>query len=121
MDRANGKTGEVYVEFFSPKDAQAYITNWALVGKSKIRDRFINVQMSSQEALMGRLFPKAKNVIWNRQVPIVVRPQPPFTGFRSFIDQEELLQMGKLADIATRRVSEAHCSQQSRDKLLTLV
>ena len=120
MERANGKTGEVYVEFFSQADAQACVNDWGHVRRSKVRDRFVHMQMSSQEALMERLFPKARNVTWNGQIPIVAPPQPPFTGFRSFIDHEELLQLEKLVDISVRRVSYLHYSQQSRCESLTL-
>ena len=103
MDRISGKTLEVYVEFFSRSDAQA-VVNKMIHQRDvqhrhiKLGDRHVEVLMSEQGALMEDLFPKAKNVKWNGQTPVIVPPTEPYnTGFKSFITGEELVQMVKHA------------------------
>lgn len=93
-------------------DAQAFV-NKLLFSKEtehrqiKVADRHCTLEVSSQAALMKELFPKAKNVEWNGQVPVISQPGPevPFnSGFKCFISREELLTLAKHAE-SPHRVS----------------
>ena len=104
MERATGKTMDAYVEFFTHADAQAAVSRF-MRGRMeqdrsfRMMDRHVKVELSSQEALMRDLFPKAKNIRWNGQIPIIVPPDGPFnSGFKSFLSGEELHTLTKLVD-----------------------
>lgn len=108
MDRTTGKTMDCYVEFFSYGDAQAAF-NKCLLRSSQLRlgDRVVDVTMSSQDALLSDLFPKAKNVEWQHGRPIIRDSDEPYnSGFKSFVTNEELLQLVSHAE-KPHRVSNA--------------
>ena len=95
---------DAYVEFFSHADAQAAVSKF-MKGRMeqdrsfRMMDRHVKVELSSQEALMRDLFPKAKNVRWKGQIPIIVSSDDPFnSGFKSFLSGEELHTLTKLVD-----------------------
>ncbi|KAL8941368.1 MAG: hypothetical protein Q9211_001853 [Gyalolechia sp. 1 TL-2023] len=95
MDRTTGKTMDCYVEFFSYGDAQAAFNKCLLRGSQlRLGDRVIDVAMTSQDALLAELFPKAKNVEWRNGRPLIRESHEPFnSGFKSFVTNEELLQL----------------------------
>ena len=48
---------------------------------------------------MEAMFPKAKNVEWHMQVPMILEETDPFlTGFTGFLTGEELVMMVKYAE-----------------------
>lgn len=112
MDRTSGKTLDAYVEFLSPMDAQAFVNKLMFSKETehrqiKVADRHCTLEVSSQAALMKELFPKAKNVNWNGQVPVISEPGPAVlfnSGFKCFISREELLTLAKHAE-SPHRVS----------------
>ncbi|KAI4176896.1 MAG: hypothetical protein LQ343_000753 [Gyalolechia ehrenbergii] len=95
MDRTTGKTMDCYVEFFSYGDAQAAFNKCLLRGSQlRLGDRVIDVAMSSQDALLAELFPKAKNVEWRNGRPLIKESNDAFnSGFKNFVTNEELLQL----------------------------
>ncbi|KAL8837859.1 MAG: hypothetical protein Q9170_002377 [Blastenia crenularia] len=95
MDRTTGKTMDCYVEFFSYGDAQAAFNKCLLRGSQlRLADRVVDVSMSSQDALLYELFPKAKNVEWVNGRPVIQESNDPYnSGFKSFVTSEELLQL----------------------------
>jgi len=110
MDRTSGKTLDAYVEFLSHADAFAFATRLnhdkdIKHRQIKVADRHCTVEVSSQAVLMKELFPKAKNVQWNGQIPVISEPVQavPFnSGFKSFISREELLTLVKHAETPQR-------------------
>lgn len=104
MDRATGKTMDCYVEFFSTADAIAVVDRMNSRGRPiKLGhtpvDRVVSVEMSSQEALMKELFPRAKNVNWPNGKPEIYESDEPYnTGFKCFITGEELVMLVKHAE-----------------------
>ena len=55
---------------------------------------------------MKELFPRAKNVQWKGQVPVIVQTDEPFnSGFKAFLTPEELVMMVKHAE-QPQRVSD---------------
>lgn len=103
MDRATAKTMDCFVEFFSSGDAQAVVNKHRRTcddGRHpRLGDRYVEMEMSTQDALMKELFPKAKNVSWPGGDPKIVRNDEPYnSGFKSFITGEELVMMVKHAE-----------------------
>lgn len=105
MERATGKTMDCYVEFVSKDDAQASVNRLVYRGHNHLRlgvppyDRVVSIEMSSQEALMKQLFPRAKNVQWRGGKPTIVESNEPYnTGFKSFLTAEELVMMVRHAE-----------------------
>ena len=104
MDRATGKTMDCYVEFFSAADALAVVDKLNCHGRPlKLGhpplDRMVSVEMSSQEALMKDLFPRAKNVNWPDGKPEIYESNEPYnTGFKCFVTGEELVMLVKHAE-----------------------
>lgn len=104
MDRSTGKTMDCYVEFFSVGDAQATLNKLTSRGHSlKLgtppHDRVVGVELSTQEALLKELFPRAKNVVWRNGKPVIEESTEPFnTGFKAFVTGEELVMMVRHAE-----------------------
>jgi hypothetical protein len=110
VDRASGKTLDAYVEFNSMRDASNIVNKHAQVlinGRySKIGDRPVEIELSSQSALMKEIFPFARGIIWNGAVPELQRPTQgqPWTVFKGFITEEQMTQLVK-ANEAPPKVS----------------
>ena len=104
MDRATGKTMDCYVEFFSKADVQVTINKFKnRPSRPRMHERIVDIEMSSQEELMKELFPKAKNVEWKGQVPMVTQSDEPFnSGFKGFVTGEELVLLVKHAGFPHR-------------------
>jgi len=100
MDRATGKTMNCLVELETPADAADLVTRFtATCPRRKIGDRIARLSVSSQEVLMGTLFPKAVCVVWEGATPVVMPASEEFPeGFRGFCLPEHL--------VATRRWAE---------------
>ena len=95
---------ECFVEFFSYGDASAAV-NKLIRGREqegrhlKLGDRHVDVELSSQEALMKELFPRARNVEWKGARPTIVKSDDPFdSGFKGFLSGEDTVMMVKYAE-----------------------
>ena len=108
MDRLTGKTMDCYVEFFSVGDAQAAVNAKTRAGSIyKLGDRTPIIEMATQDELLAKLFPKAKNIEWDGGVPRVLAPDEPYnSGFKSFVTGEEMVMLSKQAEFPAR-VSES--------------
>ncbi|KAL8690252.1 MAG: hypothetical protein Q9218_004261 [Villophora microphyllina] len=95
MDRPTGKTMDCFVEYFSYGDALASYNRCVARGPNmRLGDRIVNVAMSSQDELMREMFPRAKNCTWRDGRPVITESQEAYnTGFKTFLTNEELLQM----------------------------
>jgi hypothetical protein len=113
-DRASGKTLDAYVEFTTMRDATNVVNKHAQVqvnGRySKIGDRPVEVELSSQASLMQELFPFARGIIWNGAVPELQRPTPgqSWTVFKGFITDEQMTQLLKSNDAPPKVCIENH-------------
>ena len=68
-------------------------------GIHKLGDRTIYIELSTQDALLSALFPKAKNVTWANGEPAVHESNEVYnSGFRSFVTKEELVLLVKYAE-----------------------
>ena len=115
MERNSGKTLDCFVEFYSHGDALATVNKInrlkddPLSRTPKLGDRHVDATISSQEELMAVLFPRAsKAVTWHGQEPILTADKPESSGFRGFLDREDMIMMVKYAS-DPGRVSDTQC------------
>jgi hypothetical protein len=99
MERVTSKTNDAYVEFMSMQAATTAVEKHqksvASGRLSRLGDRPIEVELSSQAALMKDLFPLAKGVRWEGPVPIVLddHPSEPWNCFKGFVSDEEMVSL----------------------------
>jgi hypothetical protein len=96
MERSTAKTMECYVEFLTVADAQAVFNRLSHFQEGgrypRVGNRHVILEMSSQDALLKDMFPRAKNVIWEDGSPRVTPNTDAYsTGFQGFLTSEELL------------------------------
>ena len=112
MDRLTGKTMDCFVELENPKEARYVVShfNRRIAGgrHTKIGDRSVVVEISSQADLMSEMFSRAKNVTWEGAMP-KVNPRADFyyqhvqsTGFNGFLQDEEIVHLVKHAETPQR-------------------
>lgn len=123
MERVTSKTLDCFVEFVNLNEAviavQRFDANKVGGKGSRLGQRHVDVELSSQDELLRELFPKAKNVKWlgGRPEIIPTDPKDPYnSGFAGFISKEELIMLAKHVE-APQRVSALVVSLSS---LLTL-
>ena len=112
MDRNTGKTMDAFVEVSKPQEAALVadsFTRRLMSGRPlKIGDRAVDVELSSQEELMGNLFPRTKFTTWKGSVPKVndagdmYFPGQPARGFDGFVGSEEMVMLIKFANQPSR-------------------
>jgi hypothetical protein len=124
MERVTSKTLDCYVEFVNFNEALAAVNRFEgnrNGGRSgRLGQRHVEVELSSQAALMKELFPKAKNVSWNGAKPVIARVDPNDkynSGFQGFVSKEELVMLVKHVE-APQRVSLRVCT--IFEKVLTI-
>jgi hypothetical protein len=107
MERSTAKTMDCYVEFMTPADAINAV-KWANrgfeIGRTpRLGSRHVQVEVSSQDALLRDLFPRAKCVEWKDGLPQVMENTDPYsTGFQGFFTSEEIYGMIRHAETPHR-------------------
>lgn len=108
MDRVSSKTNDVYVEFIDMESATRAVERFKYLQEKdkppRLGDRNVEMQLSSQAALMAELFPLAKNVIWDGCNPLIIPPnlEKTFDNFRGFVSEEEMFMLVKHVDTPHR-------------------
>ncbi|KAL2161128.1 hypothetical protein VTH06DRAFT_8347 [Thermothelomyces fergusii] len=108
MERVSSKTQDCYVEFVSTQDAVRAVDRHrdnAQKGRpSRLGDRPVEVQLSSQAALMRDLFPLAAGVWWDNARPVIQAPVDgqPWKTFKGFVTEEEMTMLVKHVEIPQR-------------------
>jgi hypothetical protein len=126
MDRSTGKTMDVYVELFSLHEAKSCVAafhNRCVSGRQpRIGDRHVDIELSSQEALMTALFPRAKCVQWQGNNPIIFTTAEPFnSGFTGFIKDEELHLITMHAETPQRSPFAQRCVNRTYEAMISLL
>ena len=116
MERHTGKTMDAFIEFNRAAEATYVVHQFQkriMQGRPpKVGDRQVEVLFSSQEELMGELFPRAKNVRWEGSAPVVLdNPQMFYpgveaAGFTGFLQGEEVVMVVKHVETPFRVSSE---------------
>lgn len=108
MERVSSKTQDCYVEFVSTQDAVRAVDrhreNMQNGRSSRLGDRPVEVQLSSQAALMKDLFPLAAGVWWDNAKPVIQEPidGQPWKTFKGFVTEEEMTMLVKHVEIPQR-------------------
>ena len=112
MERVTSKTNDAYVEFMSMQAAITAVEKHQKIvsgGRlSRLGDRPIDVELSSQAALMEDLFPLARGIKWHGSSPEILpdHPTEPWQRFKGFISDEEMTMLVKHVEVP-QRVSQA--------------
>lgn len=108
MERVTTKTNDAYVEFMTPHAAIAavdrHLRNTASGRHARLGDRPVEIELSSQSALMKDLFPLAKGVRWDGAEPVILEDHPtePWNCFKGFITEEEMTMLVKHVEVPQR-------------------
>lgn len=108
MERVTSKTNDAYVEFMSLQAAVNAVEKHhrcqANGRLSRLGDRPVELELSSQAALMQDLFPLAKGVRWDGPTPVILADHPtqPWNCFKGFITEEEMTMLIKHVEIPQR-------------------
>ena len=125
MERVTSKTQDAYVEFMTVQDAmRAVERHGASVTKgrtTRLGERPVDVELSSQSALMRDLFPLAHGVFWDGARPEI---QPPVAGqpwrtFRGFVSEEEVTMLVKHVEIPQRSPFSRDCPQRPYECMIS--
>ncbi|EPE26002.1 RNA-binding, RBD [Glarea lozoyensis ATCC 20868] len=126
MERVTSKTLDCYVEFVNFNEAVAAVNRFEgnrIGGRSgRLGQRHVEVELSSQEALMKELFPKAKNVTWRGARPEIAPRDPNDkynSGFQGFVSKEELVMLVKHVEAPQRSPFSKDCPQRPFECLIS--
>lgn len=118
MESVCCKTNDAYVEFMSAQAAVAAVErhrkNVSSGRHYRLGDRAVELELSSQTALMKDLFNRAKGVRWEGARPAVLpdHPTEPWNRFKGFIAVEQMTMLKKHVD-CPQRVGFSPSSEQS--------
>ncbi|KAI9163559.1 hypothetical protein HJFPF1_05176 [Paramyrothecium foliicola] len=125
MERVTSKTMDAYVEFKTLEDAMKAVERHHLNlnnGRlSRLGDRPVEVELSSQSSLMKDLFPISTGVFWNGAVP-EFKPynhHEPWENFKGFISEEEMTMLVKHVEVPHRSPFSKECPQRPYECLIS--
>lgn len=125
MERVTSKTMDAYVEFVSLDDANKAVEKHhqhILNGRvSRLGDRPVDVELSSQESLMRDLFPLARGIVWNGVTP-QFKPfshNEPWENFKGFVSEEEMVMLVKHVEVPHRSPFSKDCPQRPYECLIS--
>ncbi|KAI4715935.1 hypothetical protein E4T48_07887 [Aureobasidium sp. EXF-10727] len=126
MERSTGKTMDVYVELNTAEEAKAAVTNFQQRCMNnrhpRIGDRHIEMELSSQEALMKELFPRAKCIKWDGHVPVVYASTEAYnSGFQGFVTSEEMVMITKHAETPQRSPFAQRCVNRTYETMISIM
>ncbi|TDZ15410.1 hypothetical protein Cob_v011556 [Colletotrichum orbiculare MAFF 240422] len=125
MERVTGKTTDAYVEFQSLEDAakavEKHQQNINRGRVTRIGQRPVEIELSSQGALMKDLFPSAKGVFWNNCNPqmLPIKPREPWDNFKGFVSSEEMTMLVKHVEVPHRSPFSKECPQRPYECLIS--
>ncbi|KAM0355655.1 hypothetical protein ACHAPU_000040 [Fusarium lateritium] len=125
MDRATSKTMDAFVEFVSMEDAmrcaEKHHQNIQAGRISRLGERPVEVELSSQAALMQDLFPLARGVFWDGASPQILphNPVEPWANFKGLISPEEMVMLVKHVEVPHRSPFSKECPQRPYECLIS--
>ncbi|KAK1580326.1 uncharacterized protein LY79DRAFT_592295 [Colletotrichum navitas] len=125
MERITGKTTDAYVEFHTLEDAskavEKYQQNIARGRMTRIGQRPVDIELSSEAALMKDLFPSAKGVFWTGTNPQILpdNDQEPWDNFKGFVSNEEMTMLVKHVEVPHRSPFSKECPQRPFECLIS--
>ncbi|OAA60104.1 RNA recognition, RNP-1 [Cordyceps fumosorosea ARSEF 2679] len=125
MEKVTSKTMDAYVEFMTLEDAMRAVEKHAqnqLSGRpTRLGDRPVDLQLSSQANLMKDLFPVAAGVVWKGVTPEIQphKPNEPWANFKGFISAEEMVMLVKHVEVPHRSPFSKECPQRPYECLIS--
>ncbi|KAL4721893.1 hypothetical protein ACLX1H_011085 [Fusarium chlamydosporum] len=125
MDRATSKTMDAFVEFMTMEDAMRCAEKhhqYTQAGRiSRLGERPVEVELSSQAALMHELFPLARGVFWDGANPQILptNNNEPWVNFKGFISPEEMVMLAKHVEVPHRSPFSKECPQRPYECLIS--
>lgn len=127
MDKVTSKTMDAYVEFVSLEDAMRAVErhrlNVASGRYSRLGERTIEVEVTSQGHLMKDLFPIARGVFWYGVVPEILpyNHNQPWDNFKGFISEEEMVMLVKHVEVPHRSPFSRDCPQRPYECMISTI
>ncbi|KZZ88065.1 RNA recognition motif domain protein [Moelleriella libera RCEF 2490] len=127
MERVTSKTMDAYVEFMTLDDANKAVEkhhHHIMNGRvSRLGDRPVDVELSSQESLMKDLFPLAKGVTWHGMTPKFNHHKldEPWENFKGFVSEEEMVMLVKHVEVPHRSPFSKDCPQRPYECLISTI
>ncbi|GKT66602.1 RNA-binding domain protein [Colletotrichum tofieldiae] len=125
MERITGKTTDAYVEFHTLEDASKAVEKYQQnIGRgrvTRIGQRPVDIELSSQAALMKDLFPSAKGVFWTGTNPQILpnNDAEPWDNFKGFVSNEEMTMLMKHVEVPHRSPFSKECPQRPFECLIS--
>ncbi|TQW01121.1 RNA recognition, RNP-1 [Cordyceps javanica] len=125
MEKVTSKTMDAYVEFVTLEDAMRAVdkhTQNQLSGRpTRLGDRPVDLQLSSQANLMKDMFPVAADVVWKGVTPEIqpFKPTEPWSNFKGFISAEEMVMLVKHVEVPHRSPFSKECLQRPYECLIS--
>ncbi|GJN72181.1 hypothetical protein PLICBS_006253 [Purpureocillium lilacinum] len=125
MERVTSKTMDAYIEFVNLEEAMKAVDkhhyNLKTGRVSRLGDRPIEVELSSQASLMKDLFPLARGLIWDGATPHFkpYNEQFAWENFRGFISEEEMVMLIKHVEVPHRSPYSKDCPQRPYECLIS--
>ncbi|KAF3760054.1 hypothetical protein M406DRAFT_270108 [Cryphonectria parasitica EP155] len=118
MERVTNRTGDAYVEFMTMYDAAQTVEKHQRASAQgrphRLGDRPVEMELSSQAALMRDLFPNARGILWDGATPHIqpLNPTEPWLSFKGFITEEEMTMLVKHVEVPQRSPFSRDCPQR---------
>ncbi|KAI1299688.1 hypothetical protein F5Y03DRAFT_408646 [Xylaria venustula] len=125
MDRVTGKTLDAYCEISSLDAAiqtvERFKTDPDNNRVSRLGNRVVEVQLSSQSVLMQTLFPSSRNgVVWIGTHPELVEgSQYSWENFSSFLTEEEMIMLNKHIENTQRSMYAKLCPERPYECMIS--
>ncbi|KAK3364430.1 hypothetical protein B0T25DRAFT_442365 [Lasiosphaeria hispida] len=125
MERVTSKTQDAYVEFMTFADAVKAVERHNELQKkgrqTRLGDRPVEVELSSQGALMRDLFPFAAGIFWNGSIPQIQEPVEgqPWKTFKGFVTEEEMTMLVKFVEAPGRSPFARDCNQRPFETMIS--
>ncbi|KAJ3492967.1 hypothetical protein NLG97_g5031 [Lecanicillium saksenae] len=125
MEKVTSKTMDAYVEFITLEDAmravEKHTQNQQSGRPTRLGDRPVDLQLSSQASLMRDLFPVAAGAVWKGVTPEIqaFKPREPWANFKGFISAEEMVMLVKHVEVPHRSPFSKECPQRPYECLIS--
>ncbi|KAF7531711.1 hypothetical protein G7054_g8649 [Neopestalotiopsis clavispora] len=124
LEKVTAKTLDAYAEFETPADALRALEriqeNIQHNRSPRIGSRIVKVDMSSQAALMGDIFPVAHGVKWDGSHPMIRTDSPyPIDNFKCFTSEEENLQLSRHFECYGRTPFSRDCPERFIEAMIS--
>ncbi|KAJ5166148.1 uncharacterized protein N7482_004929 [Penicillium canariense] len=128
MERSTGKTMDCFVEFVTNSEAREAVSRIDRLHEvsqgPRMGNRHVDVSLSSQDALLKALFPKAKCIRWEagRPVQLPKRADEEWsTGFVGFMTDEELFCVARHAKEPHRSAFAGKVPQRTYESIISTI